>query len=590
MLYVGGCMKKKSRVKQRSNFFKNVKRTWKYMQNCKGSLAGYAVVSIMEGILGAILPIFAAQIILNITSGIVEQLIYSALTVFAIEMIVNIIFYFKGFFYRKIHSSTLNKLQISVAQEILKLEVEEIDQASSGLFIDRLNKDTTEISSIFMEYTYWTSYVIANIGVLFAIFFLNRYIFLFSLISAITIFMVNKKKINKQYKMQKELRRLQENKTGLTSELVRGIRDIKVLNANAAILEQTENRILETTKEEINVLNNRNKYQYLENNLRDISNFVFIILGCFLFNRGLLAIPTFVILYNYRSRIQNLLIGVGQILEFNKKFALASDRVYEVIYDDKFKKEQFGKKHINKVHGDFEFSNVTFGYEKNRPILKDLSFQIKANETVAFVGKSGGGKSTIFSLLNRLYTVRDGNIYIDGIDINELDQDTIRNNMSIITQNPYIFNFSIRDNLKMVKQDLTEEEMIEVCKMARLHDYIMELPDQYDTVVGESGIILSGGQRQRLAIARALIKKTEIILFDEATSALDNQTQKEIQEAIHHMKGEYTILIIAHRLSTVMDSDRILVVDDGKIVAEGTHQELIEHNEFYRTLYQNELS
>lgn len=588
MVYVGGCMRKKEQDK--SNFFKNVKRTWKYLRVCKGNLVGYAVVSITEGIIGAILPILSAQIILNITSGFMEQLIYSALAVFAMQMTCNVIFYFKAFFYRKIHSRTVNQLQIAVASELLKLEIEEIDKASSGLFIDRLNKDTTEISAIFMEYTYWISYVISNVGVLFAILFLNRYMFVFSLISATIIFLINKKKLNKQYKMQKELRTLQENKTGLTSELVRGIRDIKVLNATSAILKQTEDRIMEATSQEIKVLNNRNKYRYWEGNIRDISDLLFLILGCYLFRHQLLTIPVFVIIYNYQGRIQNLLAGVGQILEYNKKFALAANRVYEIIYDEKFKKEKFGNKHIDKVHGDFEFQHVIFGYDKNRNILKDTSFKVNANETVAFVGKSGGGKTTIFNLLNRLYTVDGGHIYIDGIDINELDQDTIRNNMSIITQNPYIFNFSIRDNLKMVKSDVTEEEIIEACKIARLHDFIMELPEKYDTIVGESGVILSGGQRQRLAIARALIKKTEIILFDEATSALDNQTQKEIQEAIHHMKGEYTILIIAHRLSTVMDSDRILVVDDGKIIAEGTHGELMKQSDFYRELYQNELS
>lgn len=161
--------------------------------------------------------------------------------------------------------------------------------------------------------------------------------------------------------------------------------------------------------------------------------------------------------------------------------------------------------------------------------------------------------------------------------------------MSIITQNPYIFNFSIRDNLRLVKPSLTDEEMIRHCKVAQLHEFIMTLKDGYDTVVGEGRVTLSGGQRQRLAIARALIKKTEIILFDEATSALDNQTQRKIQLAIQQMKGEYTILMIAHRLSTVLDSDRILLIDDGKVVAEGTHQDLIKENPIYQALYQSEI-
>ncbi len=162
--------------------------------------------------------------------------------------------------------------------------------------------------------------------------------------------------------------------------------------------------------------------------------------------------------------------------------------------------------------------------------------------------------------------------------------------MSIITQNPYIFNFSIKENLLLAKKDASLEEIREACKMACIDDYIMSLDDGYDTLVGENGVILSGGQKQRLAIARALLMKTEIILFDEATSALDNETQEEIQRAISNLQGEYTILIVAHRLSTVVDSDKIFVVDDGKIVDSGTHKELLKKSTFYKSLYDKDLN
>ena len=218
-----------------------------------------------------------------------------------------------------------------------------------------------------------------------------------------------------------------------------------------------------------------------------------------------------------------------------------------------------------------------------------MSFKIEANQKVAFVGKSGTGKTTIFSLLTKLYDVNSGSILFDGHDINELDEASVRDNMSLITQNPYIFNFSIRDNLLLAKSDATDEELVEACKIACIHDYIETLPDKYDTLLGENGVVLSGGQKQRLAIARAMLMKTEIILFDEATSALDNQTQEEINRAIENMKGEYTILIVAHRLSTVIDCDKIFVVDNGKVVAEGTHKELIENNQFYKMLYNSEI-
>ena len=258
------------------------------------------------------------------------------------------------------------------------------------------------------------------------------------------------------------------------------------------------------------------------------------------------------------------------------------------MFEDKYEKESFGNIHLDKVNGDFEFKNVSFKYDKNK-VLKNMCFKVNANETVAFVGKSGAGKTTIFNLLCKMYDGYTGKITIDGVDIKTLNKDSIRGNITIVSQNPYIFNMSIRDNLRLVKEDLSNKEMKQACKMACLDEYIESLPDKYQTIIGENGLNLSGGQRQRLAIARAFIQKTKIILFDEATSALDNETQSEIQKAIDNMKNEYTIMIIAHRLSTIINADRILFLNDGKIEAEGTHKELLKTCKGYKELYESEI-
>ena len=570
------------------NFKQNIKRTWKYIKTAKMNLLGYGVVSIIEAIISAIIPLLSAKVILNITDGVINQLILSALSVFSVELILYIMFYFKGFFYQKIYQKTLTNLQKAIAREILNLEIEEIDKNSSGLFIDRLNKDTQDISGLFMEYTYWISYIITNIGVLITVFILNKYLFVYAVITSIVVYFINRKSLGKQYEVQKKLRTIQESKTGLTSELVRGIRDIKVLNANKNILKQTSDKIEETTKEQVHIMNIRRFYSYIENNIRAISDLGLIIIGCYLYNQSLLTIPTFVIIYNYQSKIKNLLTGVVRIAEYNKKFNVAADRIYEVIENDKFKKEQFGDIEVKKIEGNIKFKNVSFAYDKT-PILKNMSFEITPNERVAFVGKSGAGKTTIFNLIARLYHTNKGEILLDNYNINELTRDAVRNNMSIITQNPYVFNFSIKDNLLLAKENATMKEIREACKLACIDDFIMTLPNKYETPVGENGIILSGGQKQRLAIARALLMKTEIILFDEATSALDNETQNKIQEAINNLKGEYTILIIAHRLSTVIDCDRIFVVDNGKIINSGSHKELLKNCDYYKNLYNKDL-
>ena len=359
-------------MKEKS-FKQNIKRTWKYIKTAKMNLLGYGVVSIIEAIISAIIPLLSAKVILNITNGVIDQLIISALSVFFVELILYVMFYFKGFFYQKIYQKTLTSIQKAIAREILNLEIEEIDKNSSGLFIDRLNKDTQDISGLFMEYTYWISYIITNVGVLITIFILNKYLFVYAVITSIVVYFINRKSLGKQYEVQKKLRTIQESKTGLTSELVRGIRDIKVLNANQNILKQTSDKIEETTKEQVHIMNIRRFYSYIENNIRALSDLGLIIIGCYLYSQSLLTIPTFVIIYNYQSKIKSLLTGVVQIAEYNKKFNVAADRVYEVIENDKFKKEQFGNIEVGKIEGNIKFKNVSFAYDKT-PILKNMNF------------------------------------------------------------------------------------------------------------------------------------------------------------------------------------------------------------------------
>lgn len=573
---------------KKNSFLKNIKKTLKYTKSVRKNMIGYATVVIIEAIIGAVLPLIYSKVILNMSNGIMDELLYSSILVLIIELVLYLMYFFKGCLYQKIYQNTLVNLQIAVAKETLKLETKEIDKESSGLFIDRLNKDTEEISSMFMDYTYNLSYVISNMGILFAIFILNKFVFVYALIVAVIMYFINKKGISKRYKIQREVKKLKERKTGLTSELVRGIRDIKVLNANNTVIEQTSNKIIEASNEEIKMMRIQKLYYYIENNIGAASEFLFIILCIFLYNKNLITISTFIILYNYQMKVAGLLTNISRITEFNKKFTVASDRIYEVIDDERFKKEKFGNIEVKKLNGNIKFDNVTFSYD-TESVLKNMTFEINPNEKVAFVGKSGVGKTTIFNLITRLYHVNDGKVLLDNINIEDLTCDSIRNNISIITQTPYIFNFSIKNNLLLAKEDATMEDIRHACHLARIDDFIMNLPEQYDTILGENGIILSGGQKQRLAIARALLMKTEIILFDEATSALDNETQSEIQSAIDNLKGEYTILIVAHRLSTIIDSDKIFVVDNGKIIDSGTHKELLKNCELYKQLYNKDL-
>ena len=232
-------------------------------------------------------------------------------------------------------------------------------------------------------------------------------------------------------------------------------------------------------------------------------------------------------------------------------------------------------KHLSKSFGDLE-------------VLKDVSLTIHKGEVVTIIGSSGSGKSTLFNLLTRIFDPLEGEITIDGVNIQDLTEESLRKHISIIRQEPFVFNRSIKDNFKIINNKITISEIRKYTKMAYLDDYIMSLPKKYDTVLGEGGVNLSGGQKQRLSIARTLSKGSEIILFDEATSALDNTSQEYIKKTIDNLVKNHTVVIVAHRLSTIMDADIIHVVSNGKIVASGRHNELLNSSNIYRELYETE--
>ena len=241
------------------------------------------------------------------------------------------------------------------------------------------------------------------------------------------------------------------------------------------------------------------------------------------------------------------------------------------------------------MDGDIVFDDVTFGY-RNREgdstdVLKGISFTVKKGETVALVGSSGGGKTTICHLLPRFYLRDGGKITIGGTDINDVSSETLRSKIAVVAQDVFLFAGSIRDNIMYGSPDKSEAEMILAAKRANIHDYVMSLPDGYDTEVGERGVKLSGGQKQRISIARAFLKNPPVLILDEATSALDNMTEMQIQSSLSELSKGRTTLVVAHRLSTVKNADEILVVTDGVITERGTHEQLVESGGLYAELY-----
>ena len=575
--------------KDYKKIFENIKKSYKFVKSNKKSLIICIIVSILTIPVSVLTPILSAQILLALNGSLYEDLLRIAAFIFIVYSIQHLLWFMSRIVYKKYIVNVVYGIQKELMKETFKLSSECFDEHGTGIFIDRLRQDTNVIANIFDDLANILIQIFSNLGIFIVIFTISKIMFLYFVLCGINEFIVSKKRIKIYYERFGEIRDLEEKNTGLVAELIRGVRDVKVLNSTDVFMKKFDKRVSEVNDKNIKLTIKNNKFYLFSEEINEVLDYLFYFIGVMLTNFNLLTASNFVVLYMYRSKARYLFTYIVSMMESIKTFNFSANRVYEIIDGEKFSKEKFGNIKLNHINGDFEFKNVSFAYKKEKEILHNISFKVKANTTVAFVGKSGSGKSTIFSLLNKLYNVDDGKIFIDGYDINTLTKDSIRNNMSIITQNPYIFNLSIRDNLLLVKEKVSEKEMIKACKTACLHDFIMSLPNGYDTIVGEGGITLSGGERQRLAIARALIKKTEIILFDEATSALDNETQEKIQKAIHNLKGKYTILIIAHRLSTIVNSDKIIMIDKGKIVGEGTHKYLMEKSLKYQKLYQADL-
>ena len=575
--------------KDYKKIFENIKKSYKFVKSNKKSLIICIIVSILTIPVSVLTPILSAQILLALNGSLYEDLLKISAFIFIVYSIQHLLWFMSRIVYKKYIVNVVYGIQKELMKETFKLSSECFDEHGTGIFIDRLRQDTNVIANIFDDLANILIQIFSNLGIFIVIFTISKIMFLYFLLCGINEFIVSKKRIKIYYERFGEIRDLEEKNTGLVAELIRGVRDVKVLNSTDVFMKKFDKRVSEVNDKNIKLTIKNNKFYLFSEEINEVLDYLFYFIGVMLTNFNLLTASNFVVLYMYRSKARYLFTYIVSMMESIKTFNFSANRVYEIIDGEKFSNEKFGNIKLNHINGDFEFKNVSFAYKKEKEILHNISFKVKANTTVAFVGKSGSGKSTIFSLLNKLYNVDDGKIFIDGYDINTLTKDSIRNNMSIITQNPYIFNLSIRDNLLLVKEKVSEKEMIKACKTACLHDFIMSLPNGYDTIVGEGGITLSGGERQRLAIARALIKKTEIILFDEATSALDNETQEKIQKAIHNLKGKYTILIIAHRLSTIVNSDKIIMIDKGKIVGEGTHKYLMEKSLKYQKLYQADL-
>ncbi len=289
----------------------------------------------------------------------------------------------------------------------------------------------------------------------------------------------------------------------------------------------------------------------------------------------------------YLLYVKMFIQPIRKLINFTEQYqnGMTGFERFSEIINEEIEKEKENPIEIKNIRGNIEIENISFTYEDNNQILNNLSLSVEAGKSVALVGPSGGGKTTLCNLIPRFFDFNEGDIKIDGISIKDVSLDSLRKNIGVVAQDVFLFTGTVKDNIVIGKSDATDTEIVDACKKARIHDFIMTLPEKYDTYIGERGVKLSGGQKQRVSIARIFLKNPPIMILDEATSALDNVTEYEIQKSLEELSSDRTSLVVAHRLSTIKNADEIIVLTDKGIEERGTHEELIKKGGVYSKLH-----
>lgn len=588
-----------------------------YLAKYKLGIFLYILVYLIAGTCTIFQTIEFANAIEKITNSLYMNAIYLMIFIAGLILIKRLCWYFSGLIYQKYANRIMADLNLDLAKQAFKLNSKTYSDHDTGTFVQRIVSDPERVVNNLADLVDILTDIITSFVIVIYISTLNIYISLI-LVAIIAVCLIIEIKRTKVKRKNKRITRKKNDKiNSLTTEIVRSEKDIKALGLEEKLSEVSKENYEDYKKSSYKTEVTDMNFWSVRNFIIEFFGVLMLILGVYMIDIGILTLASFMIIYSNNGNLYSLIWGIGSIANIFADVKVCTDRMF-ALYDNKeFVCEKFGNVSLEHVKGKIEFKNVSYSYieyeeekenqddqdgnnvktkkkNKTKPerkiasvnkIFDNLSFKIEPNTTVAFVGKSGSGKSTILNLMSKMYEVDDGEVLIDNVNINDLDKKTLRNSISLVNQFPYIFDMTIKENLLLAKQDATDEEINDAICKASLKEFIESLHKGIDTKVGESGIKLSGGQKQRLAIARALLRNSSIIIFDESTSSLDNFAQEEIKKSIDGLKGKSTIIIVAHRLSTIRNVDKIFFLDEGKIVDIGTFDYLFENNVKFKNMF-----
>ena len=582
-----------------------------YLSKYKFGVFSYILVYLIAGACTVLQTIYMAKAISYITDlgNKLMLAIYTFLFVAGLVLVKRVCWFISNYLYQKYANNIMADMNLDLAKQAFRLSSKTYADHDTGTFVQRIVKDPELIVAMLANLVDFITDLLTSLVIVIYITTINIYIgiIIFAIVAVGLImeyFRNKKKRVNRR-----DTRKKNDKINSLTTEIVRSEKDIKSLGLEEKLSEVSKSNYDEYKKSSYKTEMTDILFWSGRNFVVEFVGILMLALGVYFIDLGLLTLASFMIIYSNNGNLYSFIWILGTIADSFVEIKVCSERMFSLFDEKKFPCEHFGTKKVENVKGEIEFKNVSYSYveyeseenEKDKPkkkkakkerkiesvnkIFDNLSFKIEPNTTVAFVGKSGSGKTTILNLMSKMYEVDSGEVLIDGVNINDFDKTSLRNAISLVNQFPYIFDMTIRENLLLAKKDATEEELESAIKRASLAEFVGTLKKGLDTKVGESGIKLSGGQKQRLAIARALLRNSPIIIFDESTSSLDNFAQEDIKHSIDNMKGQSTIVIVAHRLSTIRNVDKIFFLDEGKIEDIGTFDELFENNVKFKNMF-----
>jgi len=570
----------------------STKRLLKYVLRQKKLLSITLVLSILASLSGLITPLFARGAINLLAKGDFEGVWLYAIGIIGFTIIQGLISFGTRYYSALLSESIVYDIRNDVYVRLQDLSFSFYSKTDTGQIIARATSDVERIKG-FISFTFrgFIGALIMLVSALMIMFYLDYVLTLMVLTIFPVILLIVRHFARRVKRLFEYSREIYGVFTGLIRETIIGIKIIKSFTA--------EERF-------------SNKFAELNSNYRDslisvgrMRAFVWPAIG-FLVSLAMLLVYWYgglqvmagkatigdvVALSIYVGMITWPMVALGFFTVRYERAMVSAKRVFEILEAESDIKEDPNAIPLKVTRGEIVFDDVWFRYDNNgRWVLRGVSFRVRPGERVAIVGPTGSGKTTLIQLLPRFFDPQRGRILIDGIDIRKVKLDSLRRNIGIVHQDIYLFPDTIKNNIAYGKPKASMDEIIRVAKIARLHDFIMSLPRKYETVIGERGITLSGGQRQRLAIARTLITDPKIIILDDSTSNVDAETEKAIYDALSRFFKGKTVLIISHRLSTLRMADRIIVLREGRVAEEGTFEDLLKKSEFFRSIFEEELS